>query len=204
MAYYKDLSPNEQSWIHDLAKAEIHPDAERILDLGRSFSPQQLVEENTVEFLTSLRERFEEFARIFNSYSGKEKGFPEVKVYGMAQSAADFMLFRNQVKLIVSTGSHGVIQFSFAKHARENLAVDGALTDKSSSNNQPNEVIAQVGPFRNVYWTYRGERVSPREVAKFYFAEFIRASRSVKSSKTGNQMLLDQIKSLLQEKGMDL
>ena len=41
MARFTDILPSQQSWIHDLAKAEIHPDAERLLQLGKDSDPQQ-------------------------------------------------------------------------------------------------------------------------------------------------------------------
>src|SRR6476660_5503260 len=100
MSRYKDELPSQQGWLHELARAEIHPDAEKLLQLGRSFDPQQLVEESTIDFLTELRENCNEFARMFNSYSESGSKFQEVKVYSIAQTAADFMLFRNQIKLI--------------------------------------------------------------------------------------------------------
>jgi hypothetical protein len=214
MARYKDLLPSQQGWIHELAKAEVHPDAEKLLQLGRSFDPQQLVEESAIDFLTELRERFQEYAGVFNSYSEAGQKFSEVKVYSVAQSAADFMVFRNQVKLIVSNSAQGMIQMSFTQHYRGNLAVDGQVvssqaTESGSGATSPSfgktqDLLAQLGPFRDVFWTFQGERVTPEQVAKFYFAEFTRATRDGKRSRAGNQLLLDQIKALLQEKGLDL
>jgi hypothetical protein len=66
------------------------------------------------------------------------------------------------------------------------------------------DLLAQVGPFRDVHWTFQGEKVTPEQVAKFYFAEFARATRDTRKSRAGNQLLIDQIKALLQEKGLDL
>ncbi|MBC7692284.1 MAG: hypothetical protein H7222_11010 [Methylotenera sp.] len=199
MANFKDVLPSQQGWIHELARAEIHPDAERLLQLGRNFDPQQLVEESTIDFLMELREHFNDFARIFNAYSENSARFQEVKVYSVAQTAADFMVFRNQVKLVITNSAHGVIQLSFAQHTRGNLASD-ALEGRQGNQ----DLLAQVGPFRDIYWTYQGEKVRPEQVAKFYFSEFTRATREARASKGNNQLLLDQIKALLQEKGLDL
>jgi hypothetical protein len=70
---------------------------------------------------------------------------------------------------------------------------------------QTQELVAQVGPFRDVYWAYQGEKVQPEQVARFYFAEFIRATRDSRRGRgSSNQVLLDQIKALLQEKGLEL
>ncbi|OFZ73627.1 MAG: hypothetical protein A3K03_03235 [Bdellovibrionales bacterium RIFOXYD1_FULL_44_7] len=212
MGQYKDGSGSsghlsQVGWIHELARGEMHPEAEKLLQLGRSFDPQQLVEESTIEFLSELKQCFNEFARLFNGYSEAGTKFQEVKVYSVAQTAADFMVFRNQVKLVVTNSAHGAIQLSFAQHVRNNLAVDGqSLADVHTPGgvNQAQELLAQVGPFRDVYWTFQGEKVTASQVAKFYFAEFVRSTRDAKKLKTGNQLLLEQIKTLLQEKGLDL
>lgn len=209
MGRFKDILPSQQGWIHELARAEIHPDAERVLQLGKSFDPQQVVEESTVDFLAELREQFHEHVRVFNGYSENGAKFQEVKVYSLAQTASDFMVFRNQIKLVVSNSAHGVIQLAFSQHIRSAIAVDG---QPPSTNGVPagstvgssQELVVQLGPFRDVYWTYQGEKVQPEQVAKFYFAEFVRITRDVKRSRAGNQLLLDQIKALLQEKGLDL
>ena len=200
---FNDILPSQQGWIHELAKAEAHPDAEKILQLGKAFDPQQLVEESTIDFLTELREHFNEFAKTFNGYSEGGTKFQEVKVYSVAQTAADFMVFRNQVKLVVTNSAHGVIQISFAQHVRGTLAVDGQIQNASGAS-IAQDLLAQVGPFRDVFWTFQGEKVSPDQVAKFYFAEFARATRDTRRSRAGNQLILEQIKALLQEKGLDL
>ncbi|MGK5090181.1 hypothetical protein WDW86_21740 [Bdellovibrionota bacterium FG-2] len=206
MGRFKDLLPSQNSWIHELARAEVHPDAERLLQLGRSFDPQQRVEESTIDFLTELREIFSEFVGVLNGYSENGTKFQDVKVFSIAQTAADFMVFRNQIKLVISNSAHGVIQIAFAQHMRGSLSVDGQLQVSPGGNGMSpaQELIAQVGPFRDVYWTFKGERVVAEQVAKFYFSEFVRTTRDSKRSKMGNQMLLDQIKALLQEKGLDL
>jgi hypothetical protein len=203
MARFKDVLPSQQGWIHELARAEIHPDAERLLNLGQSFDPQQLVEESTIDFLTQLREQFNEHARVFNAFSESGAKFQEIKVYSLAQSAADFMVFRNGVKLVVTNPSHGVIQASFAQHVRGTVAVDGQL-QTSSTVGPAQDLLAQVGPFRDVFWTFQGEKVTADQVAKFYFTEFARVTRDNRRSKAGNQLLLDQIKALIQSQGLDL
>lgn len=210
MARFKDIMPAQQGWIHELARMEIHSDAERLLQLGSSFDPQQLVEESTINFLSELREHFSEYARVFNAFSENNSKFQEIKIYGIAQTPADFMIFRNQIKLVVSHAAHGMIQMTFAQHVRSALAVDGQVQITSTKPLQnpafskPQEFLAQVGPFRDVYWTFEGEKINPEQVAKFYFSEFARVTRDDSRSRAGNQLLIHQIKALLQEKGLDL
>ncbi len=202
MANHKDFSPNAAGWVHDLARAETHPDAERLLGLGSNLDPHQIVEEDTVRFLSELRERFGEYARLFNSYSEGSARFQEVKLYAIAQTPADFMLYRSQIKLVVTNSAHGVIALSFASHARTSSGFDGSNPESASP--RPQELLAQVGPFRDVKWTFQGEEIRPEQVAKFYFAEFVRSTREKKASGGQNQALLDQIKALLNDKGLQL
>jgi hypothetical protein len=208
MGRFTDILPSsQQTWLHELARAEVHPDAEAVLNLGRSFDPQQLVEESSIDFLMELREQFTEYARIFNGYSENGSKFQELKLYSVAQTAADFMMFRNQIKLVVSNSAHGVIQLAFAQHVRGSLDVNGQMVGAGSSTglgSPPAELLAQIGPFRDVHWTFQGERVTPEQVARFYFAEFIRASRDTSRTRGNNQALLQQIRQLLQEKGLEL
>lgn len=212
MAKFTDLPPSQQGWIHELARAEVHPDAERLLQLGGSFDPHQLIEESTIDFLTELKEHFNEYIRTFNAYSESGTKFQDIKIYNTAQTAADFMIFRNGVKLIVANTAHGVIQLSYAHHVRGTLSVDGQVHGAGAQASaaggiggpQPQDLLAQIGPFREVFWTFQGEKVRPEQVAKFYFTEYTRMTREGTRSRSSNRLLLDQIKALLQEKGLDL
>lgn len=189
-------------WIHDLAKAEIHPEAEHLLSLGKAFDPGQAVEESAVNYLTELRGCFNDYIKAFNGYSEAGSRFQEIKIYAIANTPADFMLYRNAIKLVVAHSSHGLISISFAQHVRGTLAVDGQMPTQIPGQQQ--ELVAQVGPFRDVEWTFQSRKVTPDQVAKFYFAEFVRATREAKRSKAGNHLLLEQIKALLHEKGLEL
>ena len=191
------LASSDHSWIHDLARGEQNPEADRLMRAAAGgLDPQQRIEEATIDYLTALREQFSEHCRLFNGYSEAGSRFQEVKVYSVAQTAADFMIYRNQIKLIVSNTSHGMIQFSFSQHQ-----APGAAPQDSRGH----ELLAQVGPFGDVSWTFQGEKVTPFQVARFYFTEFVRATRDHRKSKSGGQqLLLEQIKALLQEQGLSL
>jgi hypothetical protein len=204
-----NLSLNtNHGWLHDLARGEMHPEADRLIQSAvGGVDPQQRIEEATIQFLTELREEFTESARIFNGYSEAGSRYQEVKVYSVAQTAADFMIYRNQVKLVVSNASHGVIQVAFAQHHRQPGMVHSVGAEAQAANQVPQsqELLAQIGPFGDVSWTYQGEKVQAGQVARYYFGEFVRATRDQKRSRTGNQqMLLEQIKALLQEQGLNL
>ncbi len=201
MARTQSLFANSQGWLHDLARLEVFPEAEKLMS-GASLDPHQMVEESTIQFLTDLRATFEDSAKTFNSYSEGGSKFSEVKIYSVAQSAADFMIFRNQIKLVVQNSGHGVVQLGFAQHSSpyQPGANGGGFPGAQ-------ELLAQVGPFRDIYWTFQSEKVLADQVARFYFTEFVkvtRENRKGQNSKAGNQQLLDQIKALLHEKGLDI
>jgi hypothetical protein len=205
----------QPGWIHELAHSELLPEAEKLLQKNYSFDPQQLIEESTIQFLTELKASFDSSIKLFNGYSEGNTRFQEIKLYSSAQKVADFMLFRNQVKLIFSNTAHGIIQITFSHHLRAGMGVDGQTQrlqpSSPLSSSSPlsqellaQELLAQIGPFRDVFWTYQGEKITPDQVAKFYLIEFCRATRDAKRSRGNHQLLLHQIKTLLEEKGFDL
>ena len=210
MGQFQDQLPSQLHWIHELVNGELRPESEHVSE--NSFDPQQIVEESTIEFLAILKGTLTEYSRAFNGYSEGGTRFQDIKVYALAQSAADFMVFRSNVKLLISNIAHGVIQLSFIQHFRGNISVDGqvqktgtvAQIPPPSTPAQSQELVAQIGPFRDVFWTFRGEKVTAEQVGKFYFIEFAKSTRDLRRSKAGNKVLLEQIKALLQDKGLEL
>lgn len=197
MATFKDLGDPTQSWIHDLVKSEIHPEADHLLGLNRPDDVTQLIEEKTIQFLNELRDCFNEYSKIFNHYSDGNSRFQDIKIYSLAQTVADFMLYRSQVKLIVSNISHGVIQIAFSQH-------EGSHGIKPMDHARSQDLAAEVGPFNDIHFAFKGERVKADQVARYYFSEFVKATREQKRGKPQNQALIEQFKKFLEEKGMDI
>jgi hypothetical protein len=179
------------NWLLDLAQAEIHPDAERVLGLSKSFDPTLIIEESAQNFIATLREKMTEYSKFFNHYSNSGTQFQEIKIYSLAQTTTDFMLFRNQMKLTVALAAPGTVQISFSQHLKSTpvLQQQGETTTI--------ELQAQMNPFREVFWTYQGEVITAEQVAKYYFSEFIRVSRAQSIAKDSNQKLYDQLRELL-------
>jgi len=185
-------------WIHEIARAEASPEAEALYNLTQGAGPQQAIEESTVDFLTDLRAYFQEYVRVFNSLSEGGKKFSEIKIFNLTQGAADFMLYRNGIKLILANTTHGAIQVSYDRHQTAATASGDAGVPEAE------EMLAQIGAFGKVHWTYRSERVESEQVAKFFFGEFTRRTREQKKVKPNQKVLLEQIKALLQEQGLSL
>ncbi len=185
-------------WIHEIARAEASPEAEALYQINRSSGPAQAIEESTVDFVTDLRGYFQEYVRIFNSLSDAGKKFSEIKIFNLTQGAADFMLYRNGIKLIIANTTQGVIQLAYDRHSISG----GPASDLQVP--QSEELLAQLGAFGSVHWMYRSEKVDSEQVAKHFFAEFTRITREMKKIKPNQKVLLEQIKALLQEQGMSL
>lgn len=205
MASYKDVLSQSHGWIHELARFEYRPEFEPLLGNSSQFNPDQLIEESAIQFLTDLRASMSEYARVFNSYSENSSRFQDIKIYSVAQSPADFIIYRNQLKLVVSNPAHGVIQFAFPNQFREQMTVDGQVTTTADHKVQTaaaygaQEITATVGPFREIYWTYGEHKVTPDPIAKFFFVEFVKSSREQRRGKLSKQELLEQIKTLLND-----
>lgn len=199
MAMSKNILPADLDWVHELAKNELNPEAANIFNTVNQFDPKQIVEESTIEFLEQLRDLFTTYSRVLNNYNENNSKFSDVKIYGISNTAADFMLFRNNVKLVFANTAHGIINATFTQHSRDDLAVNGT----SANQKQSQDIIAQIGPFMDVVWTYQGEKVNADKLVKYYLIEFVKASRVARKAASSNQLLLKQIKALLQDQGID-
>lgn len=199
--------PSAMHWIHELARSEFYPEVDREKIIQKWIDPQQLIQQSAADFLIELRDLFQEFIRVFNSYSESGKRFSEVKIYALAQANTDFLLFRNLYKMIVSQVTIDLIQISFVHHQRGTLSIDGRGPAGVQSNEVAEakfELNAQIGPFRDVFWSYQGERVKPIQIARYFFMEFIRVTHDTKSNPVAQQEILNQIRSFLNEQGMSL
>ncbi len=203
MATHTNIMTSDLGWVAELAKNEIDPEAANVFNSLSQLDPKQLIEESALSLLEDLRDLFNAYARAFNTFSENGASYSEAKIYGITNTPADFMIFRNNVKLVFANTVHGIINVSFNQHAPAGMTVDANARATSSSQEQSRDLIAQLGPFLDVSWTFQGEKVSIDRLAKFYFIEFVKASRAAKKD-SSNQLLLKQIKALLQEKGLDL
>jgi hypothetical protein len=204
--YEKNIIPQSRDWLHELARSEINGDVRNALQMESENDLTQLIEDKAIEFLSLLRQHLSEYAKVFNAYAEGGKHFFEVKIYRAADTEADFMLFRNQIKLLFSHQSSGVIRISFVRHSRGTLSVnDKNMQSKSNSNDEAfYDICAEVGPFREIIFHYQGHKVEAEQVAKFYFSEFVKCTRQNNTKSLDRDILLDQIKTLLQEKGLNL
>jgi len=68
------------------------------------------LQEKTHEFLRTLKDNFVDYTTAFNNMKNSTIG--GVKIYGISNTATDFMLFRNGYKLLFSAIAPGRIVMS--------------------------------------------------------------------------------------------
>jgi len=131
---------------------------------------RKVVEEATLEFMHELREEFLSCVDLFNSYRGGSHLPNSVKIFSISNTAADFIIFRNTLKLVVSNPALGVINFGFVNRA--NTFTKAPVKTKREGY----DLIAQLYPFNDLAWTFHGERVSVDAVVRYLFTDFVKSS----------------------------
>ena len=132
---------------------------------------RKVVEEASLEFMHELRDEFLNCVDLFNSYRGGSHLPNSVKIFNISNTPADFIIFRNTLKLVVSNPALGVVNFSFVNRANTFTRAPAVKTKKEGY-----DLIAQLYPFNDLAWTFHGERVNVEAVVRYLFTEFVKSS----------------------------
>jgi hypothetical protein len=131
---------------------------------------RKVVEEASLEFMQELKEEFLNCVDLFNSYRGGSHLPNSVKIFNISNTQADFIIFRNTMKLVISNPALGVINFAFVNRA--NTFTKAPVKSKKEGY----DLIAQLYPFNDLAWTFHGERVNAEAVVRYLFTEFVKSS----------------------------
>jgi hypothetical protein len=131
---------------------------------------RKVVEEATLEFMAELKEEFLNCVDLFNSYRGGSHLPNSVKIFNISNTQADFIIFRNTMKLVVSNPALGVINFAFVNRA--NTFTKAPVKTKKEGY----DLIAQLYPFNDLAWTFHGERINVEAIVRYLFTEFVKSS----------------------------
>lgn len=158
-------------WVRDLVRAEQQLEESDMVDFSVGFDEQKLLEDESIAFLERLKEEFVEYASAFNQMKGLSVG--NIKIYGIANTRADFMLFRNGLKLIFSILKPGTISVK--------MNYGGYFPAKMSAGSTASEeeelIESQWGAFNELFWCYRKVRLSGNDhMVRFYLSRFIHES----------------------------
>lgn len=153
-------------WIKDLVKAEQKMEETGVIDLTADETSVH-VEADTIDFLEDLKTCLVEAASAFNQLKGSTLG--GVKVYSIAKTRADFMLFRNGFKLIFAMKRPGEIEIYYS--------TIGSLPGSIRQQEQPRETIqAKWGAFGELKWTFNGQPLKIDYLVRHYMTRFIKES----------------------------
>src|SRR3990167_7449999 len=98
-------------WVEALANQEVEMEKTGQMDAFGHLDEEKILEDHTFSFLSELRELFQRCADHFNQF--RKDSRQTIKVYGIANTKADFLVFRNGVKLVISYSKPGQIEISF-------------------------------------------------------------------------------------------
>ena len=165
----------DTSWLESLAIEEINMEESGYIRFADSADPARILEEESIQFINKIKDRFEFYVSLFNQYRVNRDQGRMIKVFRISNTISDFMLFRNSLKLIVARKSADVISIGFLSNAGGLFSprIPGDLTPQTT---QIHEVRAFVGAFNNITWRYQGDEVNVDSMVKFYLSEFIRNS----------------------------
>ncbi|MCX7979064.1 MAG: hypothetical protein N2578_08680 [Bdellovibrionaceae bacterium] len=162
-------------WLKELVKAEQQMEETGLVDMSYGLDRERLLTQETLQFLLQLKTEFVDAITAFNELKTSPLG--RVKVYGIAKTHADFMLFRNGYKMIFMMKSPGVIA------VRLNFIGTGYIPSPQQEQNssghglmEEQTVEAKIGAFGEVLWTHQGHPVRLEYMVRHYLTVFVRES----------------------------
>lgn len=155
------------NWIKDLVRLEQDMEAKGQISLPETNPTQEQLLEHTLEFMRQLRTAFTAHSAVFNHM----KGFlGSLRIYGIANTKADFMLFRHGHKLIFSVKDPGLISVCMKFNNQ-------LLNTKNTNSEEPADFIkGEWGPFNELKWTYNDKTINIDYLIRYYMTVFVKNS----------------------------
>jgi len=168
-SYQKQISENlgahEDSFSVALALEERRMERDGVVDFSNTYRKQELLKLHTVEYAQKIQSLFRRELEIFNE--ARRSASSSIQLYKVSKTEADFMLFRNGVKLIVSASQSGRIQFAFNQYLGQVLAPTHA---------PQMEIEARWGALDQLVWTFKGDKIEAMDLVRYFMTEFVKQS----------------------------
>lgn len=167
-------------WVKDLVRAEEQMEESGIVDLQIGFDNDRTLAIETLNLLQLLKNEFIEAATSFNEMKASALG--RIKIYGIAKTQADFMLFRNGFKMIFSMKEPGQISIRFNFMGPSFATTPAAAptmaagTPGAAPLMEEHLLVAKKGPFGDLVWTFRDQDIRVDSVVRFHLSLFIKES----------------------------
>ena len=162
----KILENDTNNWIKELVRCESDTDASSQGAFSEDINPSESeLAEHSMEFLKQLRTAFSAQFADFN----RLKGFSDnVKIYGVADTEADFMLFRKGHKLVFSLKEPGLINVQ--------MKFNDQILNTLVSGQPPDIIKGEWGPFNELRWTYNNQAININYLIRYYITYFVKNS----------------------------
>lgn len=164
------------SWIKELVKAEHQMEESGMVEMSSGMDRDRVLAHATLQLLLTLKNDFTDSANAFNELKTSPVG--RIKVYGIAKTHADFMLFRNGFKMIFSLKSPGQIGIRFNFIGTQFMNTPGATESSQTVKDLMGEHLLQAkwGPFDEVLWTFKGQAFQEENLVRHYTSMFTKES----------------------------
>lgn len=165
-------------WIKDLVRAEQRMEESGVIDFGAGFDPAQILLTESVGFMNELKTTFVDAASAFNQLKGS--ALCRVKIYGIANTHSDFMLFRNGFKLIFSLKEPGAVSIRFhyvgAGFQTAGTPLSPGAGAQAMTVGEEDLLIARWGAFGDLNWTFHEQPIKNEYLVRYYMTRFVRES----------------------------
>lgn len=161
-------------WIKELVRAEQQMEESGVIDFGAGFDPEKQLNAQTQEFLLKLKDTFVESASAFNLMKGA--AFGGIKIYAIANTESDFMLFRNGFKLIFTKKQAGTVSVNFQYQGAGFVPGANAAERIAESLMNEDRIEARWGAYGEIVWTHKELPVNVDFLVRYYVTRFIRES----------------------------
>ncbi len=168
----------ETHWIENLALEELNMEESGIIHMSDHLNPAHLLEEESIRFMDTLRERVELYVTKFNEFRGSQQSSgAQVKIFKISNTVNDFMLFRNSLRLIFARKANDLISIGFLVNGKDIFAPRLIEDDAFGAGvDQTHEIKAYLGPFNRISWRFMGEEVEIDAMVRHYLSDFLRNS----------------------------
>ncbi len=175
MEKLNDRLQDRIGWIRELVRAEEQMEESGIVDMGTGQDTERALVQETLSYLQAMKSEFIESATAFNELKASPLG--RIKIYGIAKTHADFMLFRNGFKMIFSLKAAGQISIRFNFIGPNYIPSQIPSVHNTSAPMMEEHVLeAKFGPFMDLQWTFQNQPVHMAAVVKHHLTLFIKES----------------------------
>lgn len=163
------------NWIKSLVQAEEQMEQSGFVSMTTTSTLENSIKQDTIQFLNQMKEKLIEASVAFNEMKTSPVG--RLKIYGVAQTVADFMLFRNGYKMIFSMKQPGMISIRFNFLGPQQTLPAVPTMQRSVANlMEEHLIVAKKGPFQDLEWTFQDQPVKLENVVKYHLTLFVQES----------------------------